>query len=155
MFWWWWVVVVVLMLLSVLVVVVVVTVVDYLLGNLVACTSVQFKIAAIHLRKPLCTAPVSQMFSPHSLRKQFHFSWTDDGPLSPFQARSASASSLRLSPCSLCCDVLGFVPAGNVSISSTLQTSREASHLRWLLCSPVYLLSHFLRTCKLGAPQGN
>ena len=61
------VVVVVLMLLSVLVVMVVVTVVDYLLGNLVACTSVQLKITAIRLRKPLCTAPVSQMFSPHSL----------------------------------------------------------------------------------------
>ena len=69
MFWWWWgggggVDVVV-----GFGGVVVVTVVDYSLGNLVACTSVQLKIAAISLRKPLCTAPVSQKFSPHSLRK--------------------------------------------------------------------------------------
>ena len=42
------------------------------------------------------------------------------------------------------CDVLGFVPAGSVSSSSTLQIFREASHLWGLLCPPVYLLSRFL-----------
>ena len=30
-----------------------------------------------------------------------------------------------------------------VSSSSTFQIFRDASHLRWLLCPPVYLLSHF------------
>ena len=41
------------------------------------------------------------------------------------------------------CDVLGFVPTGSVSSSSTLQILWEASHLWELLCQPVYLLSHF------------
>ena len=42
------------------------------------------------------------------------------------------------------CDVLGFVPAGCVLSSSTLQILRGASHLWWLLFPPVYLLGHFL-----------
>ena len=45
------------------------------------------------------------------------------------------------------CDVIGFVPTGSVSNSSTLQISRDASFLWWLLkkmfCPPVYLLCHF------------
>ena len=46
-------------------------------------------------------------------------------------------------------DVLGFVPAGSVSRSSTLQIFWDASHVWWLLCLPVYLLSHF------PSPQGS
>ena len=41
------------------------------------------------------------------------------------------------------CNVLGFVPVGSVSSSSTLQIFRDASHLWGLLCPPVYLLGHF------------
>ena len=40
-------------------------------------------------------------------------------------------------------DALGFVHTGSVSSISTLQTFRDASHLWWLLCPPVYLLCHF------------
>ena len=41
------------------------------------------------------------------------------------------------------CDVLGFVPTGSVSVSSTLLTFQEAIHLWRLLCPPVCLLGHF------------
>ena len=41
-------------------------------------------------------------------------------------------------------DVLGFVLAGSVSRSSTLQIFRDAIRLRRLLSPPVYLLCHFL-----------
>ena len=41
------------------------------------------------------------------------------------------------------CDVLGFVLAGSVSSSSTLQVFREASYLWGLLCPPVNLLGRF------------
>ena len=45
---------------------------------------------------------------------------TDDGPLSSFQGRSSSASSFHASPPGdRWSGVLGFVPAGNVSSSST------------------------------------
>ena len=42
------------------------------------------------------------------------------------------------------CDVLGFVPVGSISSSSTLRIFRDASHLEGLLCPPVCLLGHFL-----------
>ena len=46
---------------------------------------------------------------------------------------------LRLSPPGdRWCGVLGFVPAGNVSSSSTLQIFRDATRLSWLLFPPVY-----------------
>ena len=38
---------------------------------------------------------------------------------------------------------LGFVPAGSVSSSSTLQMFRDGSHMWWLFCPLVYLLGHF------------
>ena len=41
------------------------------------------------------------------------------------------------------CDVLGFVPAGSVWSSSTLQIFRDTSHLWCLLFPPVYLLGNF------------
>ena len=41
-------------------------------------------------------------------------------------------------------DVLGYVPAGSVSSSSTLQIFWDTNHLRQLLCLPVYLLSFSL-----------
>ena len=41
------------------------------------------------------------------------------------------------------CDVLGFAPTGSVSSSSTLQTFQDVSHLWWLPCPTVYLISHF------------
>ena len=44
----------------------------------------------------------------------------------------------------LWCDVLGFVLAGSVSSSSTLQIFRDASRLWWLPRPPVYLLCRFL-----------
>ena len=41
------------------------------------------------------------------------------------------------------CDVLGSVPAGSISSSSTFQILQDASHLWELLCPLVYLLGHF------------
>ena len=41
------------------------------------------------------------------------------------------------------CDVLGFVPTGSVSSSSTFQIFRDAHHLWWSLCPPVCVLCHF------------
>ena len=64
---------------------------------------------------------------------------------------------LRLSPPGhQWCDVLGFVSAGSVSSFSTLQIFRETSHLRWLLCPPVYLLGYFpsLRHVQGSTPTG-
>ena len=69
---------------------------------------------------------------------------TDNGPLLSFQGRSYMVPFPRLSPQGEWCSyVLGFVPAGNVSSSSTLQIFQDTSHLWWLLCLAVYLLSHF------------
>jgi len=42
------------------------------------------------------------------------------------------------------CDVLGFVPAGSVSSSSTHQIFRDVRHSWWLLCHPVCLLGYYL-----------
>ena len=51
----------------------------------------------------------------------------------------SSASSFRASAtCDQWCDVLGFVPAGSVSSSSTIQIFLDASHMRWLLRLPVH-----------------
>ena len=54
------------------------------------------------------------------------------------------------------CGILGFVPAGSVSSSSTLQIFREASYLWWLPCPLVYLLGHFpsLRHVQGSTPTG-
>ena len=41
------------------------------------------------------------------------------------------------------CNIIGFVPAGSVSSTSTLQNFRDASHSWWLLIPPVYLIDHF------------
>ena len=46
------------------------------------------------------------------------------------------------------CDVYGFVPAGGVSGSSTLQIIRDAIHLSWCLLRvllPGYMLGHHPR----------
>ena len=62
----------------------------------------------------------------------------------------------RLSPPSdRWCDVLGFVPTGRVSSSSTLQIFQDANHL-WLLCLPVYLLGRLpsLRYALGSTPTG-
>ena len=59
--------------------------------------------------------------------------------------RLLPCSTLRFSPPGdRWCDVLGFIPAGILSNSSTLQTFLGACHLWWLLCQPVYLLGHSL-----------
>ena len=54
------------------------------------------------------------------------------------------------------CNFLDFVPAGNVSSSSTLQLFRETSDLWGLSCPPVYLLGHFpsLRYVQGNTPIG-
>ena len=71
------------------------------------------------------------------------FVWLTMALLS-FQGRSSSASSFQASPPGdRWCDVLGFVPTGSVSSSSTLKIFQEASHLWGLLCPPIYLLGHF------------
>ena len=77
-------------------------------------SSVQFKVVCMRSEKPICTQP----------------RLIDDDPLSSFQGRSFNASLFpRLSPPSVrWCDVLGFVPAGNVSSSSTRKIFRDPSH---------------------------
>ena len=54
------------------------------------------------------------------------------------------------------CNVLGFVPAGGGSSSSTFQIFREAGHLWVLLWPPVYPLGRFpsLRYVQGSAPTG-
>ena len=96
-------------------------------------------------KSPYALHPVSQKFPQRCLWNGSSVRLTDDGPLSSFQGRSSSTSFFpRLSPPGdRWCDVLGFVPEGSVSSSSTFQVFRDKSHLCWLLFRPVYLLGHF------------
>ena len=50
----------------------------------------------------------------------------------------------RALPVDWWCNVLGFVPAGSVSSSSTHQIFRDVRHSWWLPCRPVCLLSYYL-----------
>ena len=77
------------------------------------------------LGKAIYAPPHPSEVSPKLPLKQFHRS-------SDFQERSSSVSSFHaplLQAIDGVRDVLGFVPAGSVSSSSTLQIFREASYL--------------------------
>ena len=90
---------------------------------------VQFKMVSMRSEKLICAPPVSQKFPQCRLWNGSIVRLTDDGPLSSFQGRLSIASSFHASPPSVrWCGVLGFVPAGSVSNSSTLQIFWEATH---------------------------
>ena len=89
--------------------------------------------------KPYTLHPIPRKFLQNCL-------WSSSTVRLIFQERSSSVSSFHaplLQAIDGVRDVLGFVPAGSVSSSSTLQIFREASYLWELLCLPVDLLGHF------------
>ena len=75
-------------------------------------------------RKTYMLHSASWKFLIPCLCKSCNTGLTDNGPFLSFQA-------------TICCDVLGFVPTGSFSSSSTLQIFQDASYLWWLLCTPV------------------
>ena len=87
-------------------------------------------------------------FPQHCLWNSSNVHQTDDDPLVLSKFKEDHGALLPLSMplssrrfivwCPWHC-----VPAGSVSSSSTLQIFWDASHLWWMLCLPVYLLSHF------------
>ena len=108
-------------------------------------------------KSPFASNPISEQFSQHPLwnSSNDNVSLTEDGPLSSFWRRTSNASFFHASHFKaisgvvffdLCLqvvsqapqyfrpselqmiDVLGYVPAGSVSSSSTLQTFRDANH---------------------------
>ena len=102
--------------------------------------------------KPYTLHPIPRKFLQNCL-------WSSSTVRLIFQERSSSVSSFHaplLQAIDGVRDVLGFVPAGSVSSSSTLQIFREASHLWGLLFPPVCLLGHFpsLRHVQDSAPTG-
>ena len=110
-------------------------------------------------KSPYALHPVSQKFSQSRLSNGS--SITSDWPW-PALVLSRKIVSYFLfphlaPPCDRRCDVLGFVPTGNVSSTSTLHIFREAHYLWGLLCLPgVYLVSHFpsLRRVQGSTPTG-
>ena len=95
--------------------------------------------------KPACAPPRLSEVSPMSPLKRFQCSSDRRWPSLVLSGKIVYRFLFqRLSPPGArWCDVLGFVPAGSVSSSSTLLIFQNASHLRRLLCPPVYLLGHF------------
>ena len=112
---------------------------NYEIGNdsWVQYTSLQFKMVSMHSEMPTCTPPhISELFPTSSLKR---FQCLSDWQW-PFLALSRKIAKQFLFLClsppgSQWCDVLGFVPAGSVSSSSTLQIFWDASHLWPLLLS--------------------
>ena len=99
--------------------------------------------------------PISLKFPQWCLCNSSNTGLIDDGPFLSFPGRLSSAGSLYplsfrwlmvqcLSPSGgWWCSVFGFVPKDNVQSSKTLLIFRDASHLWWLLCLPVYPLGRF------------
>ena len=113
---------------------------------LVATVCPPFKMVSLPSEKPIYVLhSVSQKFPQRCLWNSSNVRLIDDGPLSsPFKGDClALPLSIPLTPGHRWRDVLGFVPTGSVSSSSTLQIFWEVSHLWGLLCLPVYLLGHF------------
>ena len=100
--------------------------------------SIQFSSAwYLCARKSPCVLhAISQTFPQHCPWNSFSAHLVDDGLLSSLQRRSPQGNRLWI-------DVLGFVPAGIVSIILTLKIFRDASHQWWLLFPQVCLLGHF------------
>ena len=102
----------------------------------------QFRMVSMRSEKPMRAPTHLSGVSPMLPLKQLQFQcWSD------WQSRKIVERFLFLllfPPGDRWCDFLGFVPAGSVSSSSTLQSFRDASHSWWLICPPVYLLCHLL-----------
>ena len=98
----------------------------------------------MHSEKPITYAlhTVSQMFHQRRHWSSSNVRLMDDGPLSSFQGRLSNDSSFH-APLLKAIDGVVSWDTGCVSSSSTLQIFRDASHLWWLLCPPIYLLGHF------------
>ena len=104
---------------------------------------VQFKMVYMRSEKIVCAPLRLSDVSPLLALKQFQCSSDWRLPSRPFKEDRLALQSLfpcLSPPCDRWCGVLGFVPTGSVSSSSTLQIFQDASHLWWLLCLPVYLL---------------
>ena len=109
-------------------------------------SSVQFKMVSMRSEKPICAQFRLSEVSPTCPLKRFQCSSDLQWPSSLVLSKKILWRFVfpRLSPPGdRWCGVLGFVPAGSVSSSSTLQIFREASRLWGLLCPLVYLFGHF------------
>ena len=92
----------------------------------------------------ICSPPCLTEVSPMLPLKVSVFPWLTMALSCPFKEDHIVIPFPCLSPQGEWCSyVLGFVPAGSVSSSSTLQIFQDTSHLWWLLCLTVCLLGHF------------
>ena len=112
---------------------------------LVQFSSIQFKMVSVLSEKPICAPPRLSEFSPASPLNRFQCSsdWRWPSHLLSMEIVKRFLFPRLSPPGDRWCDVLGFVPAGSVSNSSTLKLFQEASHLWGLHCPPVCLLVHF------------
>ena len=108
--------------------------------------------------KPICAPPCLSEVSPTvAFETVPMFVWLTMALSHPFKEDRLAKRFQRLSlPGDRWCDVLGFVPAGSVSSSSTFWIFQEASHLWGLFCLPVYLLGCFpsIRHAQGSIPTG-
>ena len=101
-----------------------------------SCSSVQSKMVSTRSGRTILVRPISHKFSPLLLLRLVR--WTFLGVLWKTVVQRVRFLRLSLLGDRLC-GVLGFVPACNVSNSSTLQTFWDAGLLwRWL-CPPISL----------------
>ena len=97
---------------------------------------VQFKILFMCSEKPIIMCSIQSLKKSLMLPLKWFQCLTNNDPLSSFQGRSSRASSWHTSPPGdQWRDVLGFVPTGSVSCSSTLKNFWGASYLWRLLSS--------------------
>ena len=91
-------------------------------------------------KKPICAIHRHSEVSPTLPLKRFQCSFDWRWPSLALSRKIVERFLFpRLSaPGDRWCAVLGFVPAVSVSSSSTLQIFREESHLRGLLCPPIF-----------------
>ena len=100
-------------------------------GEAIQFRSVQDGIDALRRAYIMCSTPSLGHFLNVAFDDNFNVCLTDNGPISFFQGRSFERFLCpRLSPLGdQSCDTIGFVPAGSVSSSSTLQIFQDANHL--------------------------
>ena len=99
----------------------------------------------MHSVKHTCTPPCLSKVSPVLPLKQFQClsDWLWSSLILSGKSVERFLFPCLSPPSDKWCDVLGFVPAGTVSNSSTLQIFSDANNLWWLLFPPVYLLIDF------------
>ena len=102
---------------------------------------VQFKVISMGSESPYTLHSISQKFPQHCLWNSSNVHLIMMALSCPFREDHQVPPLPTSPPGNQWCGVLGFVPTG--CGSSTLQIFWDASYLWWLLCLPVYLLSHF------------